>query len=112
MQRSMELLTEQLGYRLQSDIAESLHLQSQMHKVTSLDRALFEIQDENGLVKVDKVDSSNPLTHVRNAAMVKRLNHLESMGLSMQLDNNQWAIHDSTKDIWKRCLFITSATRY
>ncbi|MEC5292247.1 relaxase/mobilization nuclease domain-containing protein [Aurantimonas sp. C2-3-R2] len=93
--RAQDLITQELGYRTDRDIHNTLERQIDSERWTSLDRQLARDGDRHGII--DLAPSSSHQPDEFHALKVGRLRKLESLGLAQQLSPGQWIMDETAE---------------
>lgn len=85
--RASEIATEWLGPRTEAEIRQSLLREVDQQRLTSLDRALIQQADPDGIDL-----TGNPQDRPRQDALRARLQRLEGMGMADRMNANRWKL--------------------
>ncbi|MEF2548454.1 DUF3363 domain-containing protein [Aurantimonas sp. E1-2-R+4] len=93
--RAQDLITQELGYRTDRDIHNTLERQIDSKRWTGLDRQLARDGDRHGIIDLAPPSSHQPDEF--HALKVGRLRKLESLGLAYQLSPGQWIMDETVE---------------
>lgn len=93
--RAQDLITQDLGYRTDRDIHNTLERQIDSESWTNLDRQLA--QDANRLGIIDLAPVSGHKPDERHALKIGRLRKLETLGLANQVGPSQWVMDETAE---------------
>lgn len=87
-ERAAELVGLDLGLRTDREIEQRLRLEMEQERLTSIDRQLQRIRDDDGLVSPERRDAFRQTLHQG------RLRKLERMGLATEISPGRWRLDD------------------
>lgn len=93
--RAQDLITQDLGYRKDRDIRNTLERQIDSESWTNLDRHLA--RDANRLGIIDLAPVSDHKPDERHALKIGRLRKLETLGLADQVGPGQWVMDEDAE---------------
>ncbi|MDI6025938.1 DUF3363 domain-containing protein [Corticibacterium sp. UT-5YL-CI-8] len=88
--RAQDLVTQELGQRTDLDISRSLERQIEAERWTQLDRQLVRDANEHGVIDVAPSPDHQPDEYLTQK--VRRLRHLERLGLTEAIGPGQWIV--------------------
>lgn len=91
-QRAMELATNELGFRTDHDVFQSLARDIRADRYTALDRRLGALQERDGFIDLRTVPTA-PRAVVQRRLYLGRLSHLQKMGLAQEGRRGRWRLH-------------------
>ena len=93
--RASELVTQELGHRMEHEIKTSLQKEIKTKALTRID---YQLIDKAVDQKIElKPYGDTPAVRLQRSTMIGRLTELERMGLAEKLGSNQWRLHDNLK---------------
>ncbi|WP_442755621.1 relaxase/mobilization nuclease RlxS [Methylocystis sp. JAN1] len=95
-ERAAELVSLDLGPRTDREIEVRLRDEMEQERLTSLDRRLLRMRDDNGVVLPSERDA------FRHTLLAGRLKKLERLGLAEELRPGQWRLADDLEDTLRR----------
>lgn len=95
-ERAIEIVSLDLGPRLDSEIDASLKAEMTQDRFTSLDANLLRSRDENGIVRAVDPDG------FRQSLMAGRLQKLEALGLAEKTGTASWQLADDIEPTLRR----------
>jgi type IV secretory pathway VirD2 relaxase len=93
--RAQDLITQELGYRTDRDIHNTLARQIDSERWTSLDQQLERDRNRHGII--DLAPQPGSQSDVIHALKVGRMRKLESLGLADQIGPGQWVMDQSAE---------------
>ena len=93
--RAAELATEWLGPRTELEIQQTLQREVNQERWTSLDRTLQREADEDGRVRIERFNE--PALQRQRLLLIGRLQRLQRLGLTDEVQPGTWAIHADTE---------------
>lgn len=93
--RARDLITQELGPRMEQDIRRELERQIATERWTKLDRQLMQDSTRNGIVDLAPLPGRQPDGF--HALKVGRLRKLEALGLADEVGAGQWMISDGAE---------------
>lgn len=96
-ERASELATEWLGPRTELEIQQSLRLEVDQERWTSLDRTL-QREAQGGLIRMNQ-PASDPSRRQQRVLLVGRLQRLQRMGLALESSPGVWAVHAEAEQV-------------
>ncbi|MBM3655310.1 MAG: DUF3363 domain-containing protein, partial [Alphaproteobacteria bacterium] len=95
-ERAAELVSLDLGPRTDREIETRLRGEMDQERLTSLDRRLLRMRDDDGVVLPSERDA------FRQTLLAGRLKKLERLGLAEELRPGQWRLTDDLEDVLRR----------
>lgn len=95
-ERAAELVSLDLGPPTDREIATRLRGEMDQERLTSLDRRLLRMRDNDGVVMASERDA------FRQTLLAGRLKKLERVGLAEELRPGQWRLADDLEDVLRR----------
>jgi len=93
--RGSELVTRELGHRMEHEIKESLQKEIKAKALTRIDYQLLDKSIDHN-VELEPYGNT-PASRLQRSTMIGRLTELERMGLAEKHASNQWKLHDNLK---------------
>lgn len=93
--RAQDLITQELGYRTDRDIHNTLERQIDSERWTSLDRQLLRDGNRHGIIDLAPPSRGKPDDF--QALIIGRLRKLEAFGLAHQLGPGQWVMDETAE---------------
>ncbi|WP_282129054.1 relaxase/mobilization nuclease domain-containing protein [Roseobacter litoralis] len=93
--RAQDLITQDLGYRTDRDIRNTLERQIDSESWTNLDRQLARDANRLGIIDLAQVSGHKP--DDRHALKIGRLRKLETLGLADQVGPGQWVMDEDAE---------------
>lgn len=91
-QRAMELATNELGFRTDLDVFQSLARDIRAERYTALDRRLQALQERDGFIDL-RIVPVGARAAVQRRLYLGRLSHLQKMGLAQEGRRGRWRLH-------------------
>lgn len=97
--RAQDLLTLELGPKSEYEIGMALRQEITKERLTSLDRKLLSLSKGRQIHMEDLKHQSGEI--INPVLLVKRLNHLDKMGLGAKISPEKWCLSEYMSDILK-----------
>ncbi|MCL5237726.1 MAG: DUF3363 domain-containing protein [Nitrospirae bacterium] len=98
--RAAEIATQNLGLRTEHEIKQGIARDAIKNRLTPLDREILWACDVNGFYAVPPI-TADPDQNFKRAVHIRRLQHLESLGLAEERLSGFWHIYNGAEKVLK-----------